>query len=217
MRTARTTFRLLLLTFAAFALAMAPAVAQDEGEGAGLDCPDQAEAGSTIECTATGLQANSAFQWVAEFTDGSSEEGEGTADMTGTGTFTVEVPDTTPIGGFQVTVTGTDAEGADYEETHRGLIAPGGGGDGEEGGGEDDGADSPPGEEEQDGTDDGGQSFGGGDDQVSHAPAGSVAAGIGAESPVRALELPALLLAGLVLVGSVHALRREAAVHVRER
>lgn len=199
---------LLLIAAATFALmtATVPALAQEAEPG--LDCPDRAEAGGTIDCTFTGMQAGSAFQWEAEFTDGSTEAGEGTADMTGSATFTVEVPETTPVGAFQVTASGTDPEGQEFEESHQGLIAPGGGdeGEGDEGGGSDEGG-AEEGEDDGSGDDPG---FGG-EDQVSPAPDGGVAAGLGAEGEGTNVALAAVL-AALIASGVAAGLRREMAV-----
>lgn len=198
---------LLLIAAAMFALMTAtmPALAQEAEPG--LDCPDQAEAGGTIDCTFTGMQAGSAFQWEAEFTDGSTEAGEGAADMTGSATFTVEVPETTPVGAFQVTASGTDPEGEEFEESHQGLIAPGGGdeGEGDEGGSEEGGAE----EGEDDGSGDD-PAFGG-EDQVSPAPDGGVATGLGAEGEGTNVALAAVL-AALIASAVAAGLRRETAL-----
>ncbi|MGH3440888.1 MAG: hypothetical protein ACRDUY_02370 [Nitriliruptorales bacterium] len=135
MATAMRFARLAGYVFAALALAAAPAIAQEESpseeeqQEAGVECdPGNAPAGSTTTCAATGLQPMSPFQWTAQFTDGSTAEGEGEADVSGTGAFEVEIADSAPVGGYEVTVTGTSAEGEDYEESHQGLIVPAGGG-----------------------------------------------------------------------------------------
>lgn len=156
MRTVSKLVRVFILLIAAFVLAAAPAVAQEgEESSSGVTCdPENPSAGSTTDCTANGLMPNSEFQWTAEFTDGSTQEGKGEADMAGTGTFTVQIPGSTPLGGYQVTVTGEDPEGSEYQETHRGLITPSGGEeepeeDGSEGEGDQEGGD-----EGQDGSGD---------------------------------------------------------------
>lgn len=156
MRTVSQLVRVFVLLIAAVALAAAPAVAQEgEGSSAGVTCdPENPSAGSTTECTAEGLAPNSPFTWTAEFTDGSTEEGEGEADMGGIGTFTVQIPESTPVGGYQVTVTGEDPEGNEYQENHQGLIAPSGGEEEpEEEGSEDEGGEEG-GDEGQDGSGD---------------------------------------------------------------
>lgn len=163
--------RLAAIVFAALALAAAPAVAQEESpeEESGVTCdPENPPAGSTTTCTASGLQPASAFQWIAQFTDGSESEGEGTADVTGAGTFEVEIPDSAPIGGYQVTVTGTSAEGEEYEESHEGLIVPSAGPSASETGS--------PGEEESPGGEESEPEAGG---SPMGAPAGGVATGGG--------------------------------------
>lgn len=218
-RSASQLVRVFILLIAALALAAAPAVAQEdggdeEGSEAGVTCdPENPEAGSTTDCEATGLMGGSPFEWTAEFTDGSTEEGQGTADFDGVGTFTVQIPDSAPIGGYQVTVTGKDAEGEDYEESHEGLIVPGGG---EDDGGDDGGEDA--GDEGDDQGDDGqadddfgeeeGEAgFTGSDD----TPQGGVATGAGGTADGSPLVpiLVALLAVGAV-IGTVLYRRRGA-------
>lgn len=213
-----------LLSAAALAtlIVAAPAAAQEppeEESGPGVSCePANPAPGSTTTCTATGLAASSAFEWAAQFTDNSTAEGNGTADANGAGTFTVDIPDT-PIGGYQVTVTGTAAEGGDYSQSHQGAIAPGGEG-GEpappEGAPEDPAAPDAPEEEPAPGDD-------GGDTQpapdaastqpaptgVSNVPSGGVATGAGGTAdPGNAIPLVGLTALLLAVAGHV-AFRRE--------
>lgn len=224
MRTVSKLVRVFVLLIAAFALAAAPAVAQEgEESSSGVTCdPENPSAGSTTQCTAEGLMPSSPFEWTAEFTDGSTAEGKGEANLGGTGNFTVEIPESTPVGGYQVTVTGENPEGEEYEESHQGLIAPSGGEDGGDDGGEDGGDDGG-----QDGGDDGGQD-GGTDDSGSDdfgeeegegsfttsedTPQGGVATGAGGTaggSPVVPLLVGLFALAALV--GTVLYRRRTAA------
>lgn len=219
MRNVSSFVRVFILLIAAFALAAAPAMAQEEEGSSGVSCdPESPSAGSTTDCTAEGLAPNSDFQWTAEFTDGSTEEGEGTADMVGTGTFTVQIPESAPLGGYQVTVTGEDPEGNEYEESHQGLITPSGGEDGGDDGGDDAGDDSGD-TGGDDGGDTGGDDFGDdGDDfgeeegqsdftTTDETPEGGVATGAGGTAGSSPL-LPILLVIGLAAVAGTLGYRR---------
>lgn len=205
MRTVSQLVRVFVLLIAAFALAAAPAVAQEgEGSSSGVTCdPESPSAGSTTECTAEGLAPSTAFQWTAEFTDGSTEEGEGEADMGGIGTFTVQIPESTPVGGYQVTVTGEDPEGNAYEESHQGLISPSGGEEEPEDEGSGDEGDEEGGDEGQDGS--GGDDFSEEEGQsdfttTDETPEGGVATGAGGTAGGSAL--PGLLV-GLFALAAV--------------
>lgn len=211
MRSGTQVIRLFVLVIAAFALAAAPAVAQEEGEesSGGVSCqPENPEAGGTMDCTAEGLAPNSTFKWTAEFTDGTTEEGEGEAGIAGTGTFTVTVPDSIPAGGYQVTVTGKSPDGGEYEESQEGLYGTGGGEDEPDDGGDDGGEDGG-----DDGTDDGGDDFSeeegesGFTTTSDDTPQGGVATGAGGtagSSPV----LPILLVIGLAALIATVGYRR---------
>lgn len=195
MATAMRYARFVGFVFAVLALAAAPAIAQEESpseeeqQEAGVECdPANPPAGGTTTCTATGLQPMSPFQWTASFTDGSEAEGEGEADATGTGTFEVEIPDSAPIGGYEVTVTGTSETGEEYEESHQGLVVPGGGDDSE----------SPSPEDGEESPDDGQQEPGGGAEEP---PAGGVATGGGGTAGGGPGVLA--LLGGLLAIGLV--------------
>lgn len=220
MRTVSQLVRVFVLLIAAFALAAAPAVAQEgEESSSGVTCdPENPSAGSTTECTAEGLMPNSPFTWTAEFTDGSTEEGEGEADMAGSGTFTVQIPESTPVGGYQVTVTGEDPDGNEYQESHQGLIAPSGGEDGGDDGGDDSGDDSGDDGDDSgtDGGDTGGDDFGEEEGEGSFTtsedtPQGGVATGAGGTadgSPLAALLVGLFALAAVA--GTVAYRRRTA-------
>lgn len=214
------TGRLLSAAALATLVVVTPAAAQEppSESGPGVTCePANPAPGGTTTCTATGLAATSPFEWSAQFTDGSTADGNGAADANGTGTFTVDVPDV-PVGGYQVTVTGTAAEGGDYSESTQGAIAPAGEG-GEpappEGAPEDPAApDAPTGEEPAPGDD--GEAQPAPDAQpaasdVSTVPTGGVAAGAGGTAGTSS-TLPLVALTALLLAAAGHvAYRREQA------
>lgn len=191
-----------VLAVASLVITAAPASAQVPTGEEPLTCdPANPEPGSQTECTAQGLEAESDFQWTAEFAEGTEESGDGTADADGVGTFTVDVPD--EEGEYTVTVTGTAEDGEAYEETFTGEVGGGEGGlpiglPGEEDPSEEpteDGSESEgEGDNEGFGSSDDGTS--GGDDQVATAPSGGVATGMGgmADDGSSALMLVALLL-----------------------
>lgn len=133
MRIVKDTWQVVVVLAAALVLAITPAAAQEES---GVSC-EPAQTGETMRCTATGLDADGGADWTATFGEGLEddpvvEEGTVTADGDGVAEFDVEVPeDTQPGEPYEVRVTGTDAEGNDYDESTQGLVAPADGGDGD--------------------------------------------------------------------------------------
>lgn len=189
-----------LLAVASLVITAAPASAQVPGAGGPVSCePANPEPGGQTECTAEGLEADSDYQWTAEFSGGTTESGDGTADADGVGTFTVDVPD--EEGEYTVTVTGTGEDGEAYEESFTGEVGGGEGGlplplpDDSESPSEEpsDGGTESEGEDDGTGSDDG---TSGGDDQVSPVPSGGVATGMGgmADDGPDALTVLAVLL-----------------------
>lgn len=178
MGTITRSLRLLALLAAALMIAAVPALAEEheeeeEGGSTGVTCePSTPSPGEEMTCTAEGLEPGSAFQWEANFLDGTEEAGEGTASLDESGMFIVEVPET-PANGYQVSVTGTAADGEEYDESTEGIVGPFGGGDDDdsENGDEEEGGDPEEGDDED--------GFGDDDGQVSPAPDGAVAAGLG--------------------------------------
>jgi hypothetical protein len=177
---------LIVLSTALLALGtlILPAAAQSLPGSGGVSCdPANPDPGQDTTCTAEGLEPSSSFDWEAEFADGTVETGSGVADDEGVGEFVVSVPEGEEAeGDYTVTVTGTNADGEPYEESHQGTV----------GGGSPLDALTPPGDEpseepteepseepapgdDDDGTapapDDGGQ--------VGTVPSGGVAAGFG--------------------------------------
>ncbi|MBW3659947.1 MAG: hypothetical protein KY457_15010 [Actinobacteria bacterium] len=224
--------RWLTLTVAALVPALfllLPAAAQPVGGGGPVSCdPADPAPGETTTCTAEGLEPDSAYTWRAEFADGSTPSGDGTADGDGVGTFDVTAPEGEEAEGeYTVTVTGTSSEGEPYEEKHEGTV----------GGGPLDALDLPsspeetpseentegeeePSEEPAPGGDDSG-TFGapGSDDgQVAPVPDGAVAAGMGgtATDPAPARTLAVVLLVAAA-TGHVLARRQLAGVGVSDR
>lgn len=203
-----TTFRLGLATFAALALAAVPAAAQEgEQQESGVSCdPANPPAGSQTDCTAQGLMPNSEGQWTAEFTDGSSQEGVACADISGAAMFTVAIPGTTPVGGYQVTVTGQTPEGEEYEEVHRGLITPGGGSSEQPSEQPSEPAGSCPTSTDTGGGAGGGGTTGGdgGDSFGAPAPQGGIDTGLGGTADRGTSPwLPAGIVAALAALGAV--------------
>lgn len=203
-----------------------PAAAQPVGGSSPVSCePADPQPGETTSCTAEGLEPSSAFTWTAEFADGSSQAGDGTADAEGVGTFEVPVPEGEEAEGeYTVTVSGTSAEGEPYEEQHQGTV----------GGGPLDGLGLPPespeeqpseepseggSEEPAPGGDDEG-TFGAPDSesQVEPVPTGAVAAGMGGTStdptPLRIL---AVVLLAAATISHAAVARRSAEASSTER
>lgn len=191
----RRTTTLLALVALLLPLSAAAAFAQLPIGGGGVSCdPADPDPGTTTDCTAEGLEADSDFQWTAEFAGGTTVSGDGTADAEGVGTFTVDVPD--EEGEYTVTVTGTAEGGEPYEQTHTGTV----------------GGASPldgilPGETEsptEESTEGGGESpdeetSPTPESQVSPVPEGGVATGAGGDSgsPALAVVIGLLALAGV--------------------
>lgn len=206
-------------------LIAAPATAQepppDDTGSDGVTCePANPSPASTTDCTASGLAPDSAFDWTAQFTDGSTSEGTGTADTAGIGTFVLEIPDV-PAGGYQVTVTGTASDDTEYSESAQGLIAPAS--DGAPAPPEEDAPqDDQPTEEPPPPGDDGGGVQPAPDPgtdtsgDVSSAPAGGVATGAGGTADDGSI-LPLVALTALLLAIGGHVALRVRRQTVRQR
>jgi hypothetical protein len=203
-------------------LIAAPATAQEppEEDADGVTCePANPAPASTTDCTASGLAPSSAFEWSAQFTDGSTSEGTGTADTAGIGTFMLEVPDV-PTGAYQLSVTGTASDDSDYDEGTQGLIVPASEdapSPPEEDAPEDDGGNEepPPGDDGsgvQPAPDTGTDTSG----QVSSAPAGGVATGAGGTAGDGS-TLPLVALTALLLAIAGHVVFRVRSHAVRDR